>query len=306
MSSGELKKRVEKILDGVTISPSTFSHHIKKMLSQNELIKCDTGKRGKKSVFYSLTEEAKKRRQLRLLRLDKKQMLFKEIYANLFLRGIAEGETYAAASLNEILSDIHATSKDLVIDRIEEKVESEYNDSEPLNKQEKISPLFLIVHYKPISGVRIIESTNYRENVFYHNFTEYTTYTFSVPGMSIKNFATRLYTFQPKLGDVEEAFTLLLRNGILKPIIELRGETRHGFTDDSLNDLIADLHSFYKIESEFLYLKWNYLSGPTFEETQRRKAFFNDKKSCDNSFNKAELNRFEFKNKIKREKGNRT
>jgi DNA-binding transcriptional ArsR family regulator len=72
MSSGELKKRVEKILDGVTISPSTFSRHIKKMLSQNELIKCDTGKRGKKSVFYSLTEEAKKRRQLRLLRLDKK------------------------------------------------------------------------------------------------------------------------------------------------------------------------------------------------------------------------------------------
>ena len=95
--------------------------------------------------------------------------------------------------------------------------------------------------------------------------------------MSIKNFASRLYNFQPKIEDIEEAFTLLLRNGILKPIMEFRGETRHGLADNALNDLIEGLRLFYKMEGELLYAKWNYLSGPTFDEMQRREAFFIDK-----------------------------
>jgi DNA-binding transcriptional ArsR family regulator len=304
VSSGELKKRVEQIL-GVTIPPSIFSRHIKKMLSQNELIKDDTGKRGEKSVFYSLTEVVKKRRELRLLRLDKKQSLFKKIYTNLFLHGITEGDYYLSPNLNEILSDIHVSNKDLVIDHIEEKSGSEFdNDYSQLpNVQEKISPVLVIVYYKPISGVSIVESTNYRENIFYGNFTEYTAYSFHIPGMSIKNFASRLYNFQPNIEDIEEAFTLLLRNGILKPIMEFRGETRYGLADNGLEDLIDGLRLFYKVEGELLYAKWNYLSGPTFDEMQRREAFFIDKSSCNKVFNKAELNRFEFENKIKGKNG---
>ena len=101
--------------------------------------------------------------------------------------------------------------------------------------------------------------------------------------MSIKNFASRLYNFQPNIPNIEEAFTLLLRNGILKPIMEFRGETRYGLADNG-SEPHEGLRLFYKVEGELLYAKWNYLSGPTFDEMQRREAFFIDKSSCKKVF----------------------
>jgi hypothetical protein len=52
------------------------------MLSENTLQKDDRG-RGKQ-VFYSLTEVAKKQRQLNMLGVNPKQLLFRRIYEKLF------------------------------------------------------------------------------------------------------------------------------------------------------------------------------------------------------------------------------
>jgi hypothetical protein len=132
------------------------------MVDDNLLNKYDTGQRGKKSVFYSITQEAEKRLKLGILTLQPKHELFKEIFTNLFLRGITEGDSYATANLDELLSDINATRQDLAIDHIERRYSKDDIESEHVNIQEKILSISLATYYKPIYGVHIFESTSYR------------------------------------------------------------------------------------------------------------------------------------------------
>jgi DNA-binding transcriptional ArsR family regulator len=298
ISYGELKRRVEKSLSR-NLSYSTFTAHLQRMLNEKELKKDEKRVDGVDKVLYSVTEETKKRGQLRLLRIDPKHEVFKEILTNLFLRGMTEGGTYASNNLDELLSDIHATRQDLVVDHIEEK-HSEYDmESELVNVQEKILSVSLTTYYKPVSGVRITETTSYRENIFYHFYTECTMYFCTIPGTSIKEFATTYYTFKPKLEDVEEAFILLMKNHLIKPIIEFRGETKYGFADGGLNELMTDLYSYHVLEKEYSCEKWNYIIEPTYEERESRRAFFTDKNAAETFFNIAEINRFDFKKKAR-------
>jgi hypothetical protein len=300
IGSSSLKRKIERTL-GRTINTRTYSDHLKSMVTDNLLKKNDTGERGKESVFYSVTEEAKKRLKLGILRIEPKHELFKEIFINLLLRGITEGGTYVTSNLDELLHDIHATRQDLIIERIKEN-HSDYDvESEFVNVQEKELSVSLTIFYKPISDIRIIENICYRKNIFYHFCTEHIAYFFTIPGMSIKDLTTKYYTFKPKLEDVEEAFTLLMKNHLIRPLMEFRGETKYVVTDAQLNELMTDLYSFYELENEHFSVKWNYISEPTLEERERRMALFSDKRLSQQSFNKAEINRFNFRKKIKEE-----
>jgi hypothetical protein len=301
ISSWNLKRKIERAL-GRTINTRTYSDHLKRMVTDNLLKKNDTGERGKESVFYSVTEEAEKRLKLGILRVEPKHELFKDIFTNLFLRGITEGGTYVTSNLDELLSDIHASRHDLFIERIEEN-HSEYDiESELANVQEKELSVSLTIYYKPVSDIRIIENVCYRKNIFYHFCTEYIIYLATIPGMSIKDLTTKYYTFKPALQDVEEAFMLLMKNHLIKPLMEFRGETKFVFADGELSQLMNDLYSFYELENKHSYVKWNYIREPTLEERERRKVFFSDKMSSQQLFNKAEINRFDFRKKIKEKK----
>jgi hypothetical protein len=155
-----------------------------------------------------------------------------------------------------------------------------------------------------LSDVRIIENICFRKNIFYHLCTEHIAYFFTIPGMSIKDLTTKYYRFKPKLEDVEEAFMLLMKNHLIRPLMEFRGETKFVFTDSALSQLMNDLYSFYKLENENSYVKWNYIGEPTLEERGRRKAFFSDKMSSQQLFNQAEIHRFDFRKKIREKKIN--
>ncbi len=63
MSNGQLKREVEERCKR-TISPKTWSTHLKTMQIENYLLKDDTLQRNQK-VFYSLTEYAKELRDLK-------------------------------------------------------------------------------------------------------------------------------------------------------------------------------------------------------------------------------------------------
>jgi hypothetical protein len=303
--SGELKRGIEEDL-GRKISYSTFSSHIQKMSGKKELDKDEKIIGRSKYVFYSVPTEIKKQEQLRIIRTDPKSQLFKQIFTNLFLRGIIEGQTYATDDLDGLLREIGATRKDLIIDHIKDEYD-EYVKGNIFGKGyvDYQLPVFTITYYRPISHVRIIESTSYRQNVFYRFCKEYSGINFIVPGISINDFTNKYYTFKVKSEDAEEAFMMAVRSGLIKPIIEFRNETQFVFTDDALNNLISYLYSHYKIESQFSYYKWNYLSTPTEQERERKEMFFSDKKSCEKFFNRAEINRFNFKKEHKA-KGNFT
>ena len=79
--SGKVKDQVEKLL-GRTISPDTYSAHLSNLIKQRIVIKDDKG-RGKE-ILYSLSEYGRKLKKLKLLKTDKEQELFREIYVNLF------------------------------------------------------------------------------------------------------------------------------------------------------------------------------------------------------------------------------
>jgi DNA-binding HxlR family transcriptional regulator len=68
LSSAEHKGRIEKTLDR-SIFPKTYFSHLKMLVSDNLLNRDDSAGIGK-LVFYSLTEEAKKRKPIRLWRTD--------------------------------------------------------------------------------------------------------------------------------------------------------------------------------------------------------------------------------------------
>jgi len=301
MSNGQLKREVEKRCEN-KIPSKTWSTHLKKMhLEENYLLKDDTLQRNQK-VFYSLTEYAKELRDLRLLRTDPKRGTFIQIYASLLFRIIIEGNTYPGDDLENILNEIHANREQLYIDNIKKEFIEGYVEKHELTTSPDL-PLRVTTttHYKPTSlGVKIIESTSYRENIFYKNRTEDTIYTYTVPGASADDLAQMYYTFKPCMADCESALELLLRRDIISPIMDFRGKTRYVIADPALTDFVTEFNRYCELENEFLNFKWQYLTHPTSNEEQSRRVFYSDEAKSAKFFNVRELQRHQFKQAVKK------
>jgi DNA-binding HxlR family transcriptional regulator len=289
MSNGQLKREVEKRCKR-TISSNIWSAHLKRMQIDNYLLKDDTLQRNQK-VFYSLTEYAKQLRDLKLLRIYPEHIRFRQIYANLFF-SIIEGNTYEGVDLESIQNEIHMNKQQLCIDSITKKsLELLYPDGhEPELKPEILLPVFMVIHYKPTSlGVKIREYTIYTENIFYKNRVEYTTYRYTVPGVSVEDL------FKLCMTDCESALELLLRRNIIRPM-DFRGKTRYVIADPALTDFVTEFKSYYQLEDEYLNLKWQILSRPTLNEEQSKRFFYSDMSA--KFFNQCELQRHQYKQAI--------
>jgi hypothetical protein len=88
MSSGTLKRTIESKLNR-KLSPDVFYPHLSKMVAGGQLIKVDEG-RGR-HVYYSISENTKKQRQLNILKINDQQELFKNIYGKILLWEFYEG-----------------------------------------------------------------------------------------------------------------------------------------------------------------------------------------------------------------------
>jgi DNA-binding PadR family transcriptional regulator len=264
MNYRQLKKEVEKRCKR-TIPPKTWSTHLKTMQKESYLIKDDTGQRTR-PVYYSLTEYARQLRDLKILCMDPQRVVFLQIYANLFSGVIIEGNTYVGVDLENILNEIHTSRQELCVVAIKKKsVEYEEYEEKPELTTLPERPLrtYTAIYYKPTSlGVKIIETTSYRENIFYKNRVEDTAYTYTVPGVSIEDLTHKYYTFNPRVTDCESALELLLQRNVISPIMDFRGKTRYVIADPELTNFITELYSFCEQENEFLNSKWQYLDGP--------------------------------------------
>ncbi|MFZ0511543.1 MAG: hypothetical protein WAM14_08050, partial [Candidatus Nitrosopolaris sp.] len=294
LGSNEMKLEIEKSL-GRKISYDTYSAHIKRVVKEKDLIKYDTGERGKKSVYLSLSEGAKQRRDLRILKVHPERESLEKIYANLFVRSILAGASYTDTDLDNILREIHASRDELIIDR-SETVKIKNCDTISLMNNARRIPVNLITYYKPTAcGVQIVEITGYRENIIYGNRKEadFIVYSYTVPGTSIDEFANAFYAFKPDMSSCQLAFQLLLHRKLIRPIMEFRGKTRYGITDSSLSDFLLDLQSLHKMKKKFSHFQWSYLCGPTPDDTQIRRMYYSDEKSCKRAFNQDEIDRHE-------------
>jgi hypothetical protein len=302
MNNGQLKREVQKTL-GETLLPKTWSTHLSKMQNENYLLKEDTRERNKK-VLYWLTEDAKQLRDLNLLRTEPEHLVFRQIYVNLFFRAIVEGNSYTGDDLDTILNEIRATRQELHIDHIKKGYSQSYAEKPQLTTvPERRLPVSLTTYYTPTSlGVKIIESTGYRENIMYGNRVEYTAYTYTLPGVAVEDLAEKYYTLKPRVADCERALELLLKRDLIRPIMEFRGKTRYVIADPALRDFVTDLYQFSEVENEFMNLKWQYSSHPTFDEEQSRRIWYSDESKSKKFFDVRELQRNQFRQAIKENK----
>jgi len=268
--SGELKYQIEKILCR-TISPDTYSAHMNNLIKEKIVIKDDKG-RGKE-IFYSLSEYGKKLKKLKLLRSDPDQDQFREIYANLFFYCILQGQEYNTDDLPQLLIDIGVSSKDIKIERIDE-VGDRPIVKDSINAGETQLRFNIVTHYRAIRNVYIREFTIYNENKVNGGIKEYTTYWYTVPGMSLENFIGRIPDFKPKIEDLRRAFELLSNEDLIRPFMEFQGETRYVFSDDALADLVKDLTMFENLEQELINYKWSHYRLLSKQELRDRNSIF--------------------------------
>lgn len=281
--SGELKYQIEKLL-GRTISPDTYSAHMNNLIIEKILVKDDKG-RGKE-ILYSLSGYGKKLKELKLLRTDQEQEKFKEIYANLFFYCILQGQEYNTDDLTQLLIDIGASTKDLKIEQIEE-VGDRPIVKHPISMVETQLQFNIVTHYRAIRNVLIREVTIYNENKVNGEIKEYTTYWYTVPGMSLENFIGRIPDFKPRIEDLRRAFELLSNEGLIKPCMEFQGETRYVFSDDALANLVKDLTMFENLEQELIDYEWSNFHRLSKQELDRQRQYFYSERA----FSKLELAR---------------
>jgi hypothetical protein len=296
----ELKKRVERSLSR-TLSFQTYSDHLKKMIKDKILNKKDTYERGK-PVFYSLSDDAKRQRQLNLLGVSPKQILFRNIYEKIFFYEIYHTPLKVIGSeqeLDRFLSEINMTRADL------KEIHSNNHKLEiAIKYEQKRYADTDTLYYTGDSDIHITR-TEYWEACKYYKNKYATEYTCTLPGISLKEFLGNPFMgVRFESANVEETLSLLIKNGLIKPGIIFRGDMRYMIADRDLRYLIHALSHILYREGEWLKHKWNYFEEPTREEQERMNWLLGQQKAA-NIFRDAELSRYENKRKIKERSHNK-
>lgn len=233
-----------------SLSNRDFSAHLEKMSKENTLHKEDPGKRGT-PVVYSLTENAKRKYQLKILGIDEKSEKRKILYQLLFLFELF-GSDYNITDeqLDEFLSYIPASRKDLEIDDIV--------DPETYGVP-------ILTCYKPVMGVDIIR-ISFNESK-YHKAE--TVYNVKLPGVSIRDFvnpnSNRHLSFPLPFDhvnytheEVEDGIDGLQKVNLIRPIMNINGEIRYSLVNNQLRNLLDKLYNIHIHKLTMMQSKWRY------------------------------------------------
>ena len=246
---------------------------------------------------------------MKLLRTDSDDNKFSQIYGNLLIRAIIEPGHYGCiySGLDQLLSDIHANRRDLVIIRIEKKYSDIKSHIRIIGHRElSILPETLVIHYQPINNVKITETVTYRKNIYSQCiWEENSTYHFLIPGISPKDFSTKYYTYKADLKDSEKAFELLEKSGLIKATMKFRDDTRYELAEVELHKLLTDVSKLNKTEQHFYAAKEEFVP-PSEQEIDIVRVFYSDGKLFKEIMQQGELNRKENRLVEKFEKDKRT
>jgi len=290
----KLKCKVEGALNR-KLSFQTYNDHLKKMIHDKIVFKTDSYVRGK-PVFYSLTEDANKRRQLNLLGINPKQILYRKIYERIFFYEVYHSPLNIIQSengLNSFLDELKLSKADL------KEVRSNTMDERALQSEQKVHITADKIYMLKKQDFWIwITKTEYWE-VSKHFQTKYDEeYSFTLPGVSIAEFLNSYSLGTLGSADVDEAFSLLIKNGLIKPGIVIHGEMRYTIADKNLGSFIQDLRQISWIESRLLNHRWYHIAGPNAEEQDRVKWLLGDREA-NRIFRDAEMSRYKYKKTIK-------
>jgi DNA-binding HxlR family transcriptional regulator len=246
------------------ISLDTFNSHIKKMLLEGYIGKDDTGERGKK-VYYFLTEKTKQMERLRILNFKSKKEIAElnnqskeerrlSAYIVIFFLGLRYYYPLKTEKeLKNFLSEAGVSVNDLVL----------YSKPKPLERNGKpyertgweTRSDIIIIKYEELT------SLTPNKNIFY---------TYSLPGQSPREVSLEseriLAHANITQAEIEDAFKIAQREGILKIVMKFRNELRYEIADKSLVNFIDDCRGLFRLILKKLQIVWRTIRGPNDQE----------------------------------------
>ncbi|MGH9982339.1 MAG: hypothetical protein ACRD8W_00090 [Nitrososphaeraceae archaeon] len=297
VSSGKLKSEVEKKIKR-TISPHTYSTHLSSLMDQEILQKEDLG-RGN-NMFYSLTESAEKKVELRLLGIDGSKIeLFRRIYNVLFFYHVFyyyPKIVFSEAEFREFLIKIGAKENDLSWGLISnghnyESVELVYGrineflhmKNIPIEEYKRRYKNYWKERPRQTTVLEDIQLVCYplRNNleIFIDRFEHWeinkkspnrkylTEYHLHLCGFSVDDIMEASGLDQD---NVKHAIENLKKLDLIEPIIFFDGAPKYRFKDKELEGLFGAVWELYSnAEILLLFRKWCYIEKPTQDELDR-------------------------------------
>jgi hypothetical protein len=99
--------------------------------------------------------------------------------------------------------------------------------------------------------------------------------------------------------ELENAFALLMKNGLIKTALDFHGdETRYILADGRLRDFIEALRNIHEREFDLLFHKWSYFEEPSKDEQSRINRLLGEK-DARLVFKETEMSRYQHKKKMR-------
>jgi hypothetical protein len=325
LSSGQLKKRIEKLLGRKKVADTVYYDHINKLVSGNDLEKKDTKERGRQSVFYSLNKEAKRTWRLNIHRINAECVLFRQIYERLFFyefQGtpaiiitdqdfdkLLQSEfntTRDKLNWGRLSTDNHLIVEELYGTHSETKIGKKHRKDH--NKQMQVywtergqvafeEVVFLCQPLEDNLDVWIIKTEYWEINKNSSHKKYAIDYRLQLPGVAINEF---MGTENFKREDLEKATSLLIKEGLLTSCMVFRDETRYKILDERLRYMIEKLRGLHYREFNCLLWKWEDFEEPTNNEKERSKWL--EEQDSERIFRSAEMMRYRNKLLVKTSK----
>jgi hypothetical protein len=324
----ELYEKCKDLLkiSGLDYTPSKtdFSNHIKKMIEDNELHKTqdESSKLKIKPQYYSLTDDAKKRRHINLLGAGNEHERFRKIYEKLFFWEFFHTRPIPIPLEQKVHETISKLKQQLPAGRVSDlgwgKATDVSNDFlryragsrrylEYWNNEEKpemiIQHIDNIYHITPTPEI-FFTKREYWQATKHSKKMLFVKYILSLPGVSKEEFLTyNNNSSEVKFTDqeIEKALQLLKESGLIKPYFVYENEIRYVTTNDDLSELIREISQIFEQELRLLMFRWRYFEKPT-EEEKKRLRWMLGEKYAKSIIQSAEIAMYENKKALRKSK----
>ena len=263
----------------IEIAYNDFVNTLRAMEKERILNRCEDkdSKKNLKSVFYSLTDYAKKKDDLKILRKDETTQRYRTLYELLIcFDQFKKHEMLTEKQLAGFLGKIGCSRNDL--------------------KEHKVSKAGIF--YEPVKGVQIVKWTEGDSRIgIKAGF-----YSVSIPGFSSKEFVLSLkklrkgqnprpFSSYPTVSDVPfvlymnykeqeviDAINLLRKDGIIQVINGVfPGEIRYDIRDKNLKSFVRDVWLVHDYDFRLLIERLVYDGKPADEDKNYLTFFFGEK-----------------------------